>query len=113
MANLPNNLPITLDTDIASWRAAQTLSSNPYATGQRIVKISLVVAANTSSAGTVSITDPNSGQVLYPPQVVSASVPVGSVLYTDNLDSQALQWRDFAVAGLTATGTRLYIWYRA
>lgn len=113
MANQPNALPIALDTDVASWRAAQTLSSNTYATGLRIVKIVLVVASTTSSAGPVTITDPNSSQSLYPPMTVAASIPVGGVLYTDNLDDNPLQWRDFAAAGLTATGTRIYIWYRA
>ena len=114
MANDYNSLPVLVDTDISTgWRANQTLSSNTYATGLRIVKIALVVASTTSSAGTVTITDPNDSTVLYPPMTVAASIAVGNVLYTDNLDSQALQWRDFNVTGVTATGTRLYIWYRA
>ena len=113
MANSLNSLPVLVDTDLASWRESQTLSLNTYATGLRIVKIELVVAAATSSAGTVTIADPIDGTVLYGPMSVDAAVPVGTILFTDNLDTQALMWRNFNVAGVTATGTRLYIWYRA
>jgi hypothetical protein len=114
MANSYNSLPILVDTDISTgWRANQTLSSNTYATGLRIVKIALVVSSATSSSGTVTITDPNDNTKLYPPLQVAAGVAQNAILYTDNLDSQSLQWRDFNVTGVTATGTRLFIWYRA
>jgi hypothetical protein len=113
MSNVYNSLPILIDTDVSTgWRANQTLSHNTYATGLRITKIALAVGT-TSSAGTVTITDPIDGTILYGPMTVDASVAVGSILFTDNLDTQSLMWRDFNVTGVTATGTRLYIWYRA
>ena len=114
MANSYNSLPILVDTDISTgWRANQTLSSNTYATGLRITKIELVVAASGgSSAGVVTITNPEDSTKLYGPRAVVASAPQNDLLYTDNLDGNPLQWRDFNVTGVTATGTRLFIWYR-
>jgi len=104
-------MPVIVDTDFASFRAGQTLQTPGF--GVRVVKIALYVASGgASSAGAVTITEPNSGITLYPAMPVSASTPANTILFTDNLDSQELQWRDFAVTGLTATGTKLAIWYR-
>jgi len=108
MANNYNSMPISLDTDIASFGAAQTLQSKPF--GIRVWKIGLY-SVGTSTAGTVTVTEPNSGIALLGPMVVPASATAGTFLYYDN-PTQLLQWRDFAVTGLTATGTRLLIWYR-
>jgi hypothetical protein len=111
VANLLNQMPIIADTDFASFGAAQTLQTPAF--GVRITKIALVVlAGGSSSAGNVTITEPKSGITLYPPQNVSASTPANTILFTDNLDNQELTWRDFAVTGLTVTGTALYLWYR-
>lgn len=111
MANLFNQFPVVLDTDFSSFRAGQTLQSQAF--GLRVYKLSLVVApGGVSSAGSVTITAPSDSAALYPPMPVSASTPAKTILYTDNLDNQQLPWRDFAVTGLTATGTVLYVWYR-
>lgn len=111
MANSQNTMPIVDDTDFASWRAAQTLvaqTSNALA-GIRPFKITLE-ANGTSVAGTVTITAPSDGIALYPPLLVPAGSTTGTVLYQDNIDTK-LNWRDFAITGLTATSTRIYIWY--
>lgn len=108
MANVYNSMPIALDTDVASFFAAQTLQKQIF--GLRVYKISLVAAAGTT-AGNVTITEPNSGIALYEPIAVAASLTAGATVVTDN-PTYPLQWRDFAVTGLTGTGTRLYIWYR-
>lgn len=108
MANSLNSLPITVDTDLTSFGAAQTLQAKPF--GLRVWKIALYANAVTT-VGTVSITEPNSGIPLVAPMVVSASSPIGTVLYYDN-PTQLLQWRDFKVTGLIATGTTLLVWYR-
>jgi len=109
MANSLNSLPITVDQDLASFGAAQTLQTAPF--GLRVWKIALSVSAATSSAGTVQVTEPNSGIPLLAPMLVPAASPIGTVLYYDN-PTQLLQWRDFAVTGLTDTGTKLFVWYR-
>lgn len=113
MSNSYNTQPIVLDTDTTSWRQNQTLvsqSSNALA-GIRPFKITLE-AASATSAGTVTITAPSDGTPLYAPLSVSAAVPASTIIYSDNL-TQPLTWRDFAATGLTATATKLYIWYRA
>jgi hypothetical protein len=105
-------MPIILTADITSWRANQTLfqTTGPSVQGLRITKLALV-SNTTTSAGTVSITAPSDNAVLYPPLSIAASIAVNNVLYTDEPED-ALDWRDFAVSGLTATGTTLYLWYR-
>lgn len=108
MANSLGSMPLTVDTDIASFGAAQTLQNTPF--GIRVWKMALV-ATTTTSAGTVTVTEPNSGIPLLAPMVVGPGATVGTTLYYDN-PTQLLQWRDFAVTGLTATGTRLFVWYR-
>lgn len=108
MANNLNSLPILIDTDIASFGAAQTLQASPF--GLRVWKIALYAAASTT-AGTVTITEPISGIPLMAPMVVASGIAAGTLLYYDN-PTQLLQWRDFAVTGVTATGTKLMVWYR-
>lgn len=108
MANSLNSLPIEVDTDIASFGAAQTLQAQPF--GLRVWKIALVAAAATT-AGTVTVVEPKSGLVLLGPMLVPAASPAGTILYYDN-PTQLMQWRDFACSGLTSTGTRMFIWYR-
>ena len=112
MANDYNSMPVIIDTDMVSgWRALQTLQTP--GSGVRVTKIVLAVGTGgASSAGSVSFADPVDSTVLYPPLAVTASVPAGSVLYTDNLDNQELTWRDFKITGVTATGARVFLWYR-
>lgn len=109
MSNLPNAQPASFDTDIASYRAAQTLQTP--GTGVRVNKIRLV-AAGTTSVGSVSITDPRDNTVLYPPIPVSAGVTAGTIIWSDFVDNQTLTWRDFKIVGLTASDTRLFLWFR-
>ncbi len=113
MANALTSLPMVLDTDITTWRNAASVKDIGYATGIRIKKLILAVGASASTAGSVSITAPSDSSVLYPPLVVSASQAALTILYVDNpTDTEgALTWRDFAVTGLTATGTKLYLWW--
>lgn len=108
MANSLNTMPITVDTDLASFGAAQTLQAKPF--GLRVWKIALV-ATTATTAGTVTITDPTSNTPLVAPMLVTAAQTADTILYYDN-PTQLLQWRDFKVTGVTATGTRLFIWYR-
>lgn len=110
MANSYNSLPIVLDTDFTSFKSHQTLQTPGF--GIRVYKLALVVLhGGASSAGVVTITDPNDSTVLYPTMPVSVSTPADTIIFTDNIDTQ-LQWRDFSVTGLTATGTKLLVWYR-
>lgn len=108
MANSNNSMPILLDTDTNSWGKAQTLQATPF--GLRVWKIALFVNT-TSIAGTVNIVDPNDNTVLLAPMVVPAAGAAGTLYFYDN-PIQLLQWRDFKVTGLTATSTKLMIWYR-
>jgi hypothetical protein len=100
-------MPIRMDTD-ATWSQIQTLQAKPF--GLRVWKVMLVGGASPST-GPVTITEPNSGITLLQIQV-PATPTAGQTIYNDN-PTQLLQWRDFAVTGLTATGTVLYVWYRA
>lgn len=108
MANNYNSMPILITTDTASWFSGQTLQTQRF--GLRVWKIALVAGAG-ASAGTVTVTEPNSGIPLIAPMVVPATPAVGTIIYYDN-PTQLLQWRDFAVSGATATGTQFFVWYR-
>ena len=114
MANTLNALPMKIDTDITTWRNNAAIVAAGYKTGIRVKKIILAVATGgASSAGAVTITAPSDSAVLYPPLEVAASTAAGTVIYSDDLSDPlgALTWRDFAVTGVTATGTILYLWW--
>ena len=109
MANSLNSLPMIIDTDITSYR----LTTGERLQGIRVSKLVLVVdATGASTTGTVTITAPSDGSLLYPPLLVPAASPAYTVLYLDNPDPNApINWRDFAVTGVTATGTRLFLYW--
>lgn len=114
MANQPLNQPMTLDTDTTSWRNITAVKNAGYTTGIRVYKLVLVVGTGgASSAGTVTITAPSDSINLYPPLPVAASVGARSILYSDEPTEPlgTFTWRDFAVTGLTATGTVLYLYW--
>lgn len=109
MANTLNNYPIIIDTDLVSYRA-----SAPSLQGIRVQKLVLAVAAGGDSvAGQVTITAPSDSAILYPPIQVPTGQPAFTILFVDNptAPSSSLTWRDFAVTGVTGTGTRLFLWY--
>jgi hypothetical protein len=127
VANSYNSNPIILDTDISTgWRANQTLNTgnspatiqqpNPSARqwGIRPYKI-ILESAGVTSAGTVTIQDPIDSTVLWNAAVASAAGPSGTVIPNDRDDFEGTMplWRDFKVTGLTATVTKIYIWYRS
>lgn len=122
MANSYNTNPIILDTDIATgWRANQTLNTGsvPGYTasrqpGIRPTKIVLETNGATSGAGTVVVADPNfSTSVLWNSAVAaSATTQSGAILTREDFEDNFPGWRDFTVTGLTATVTKIYIWYR-
>lgn len=109
MANALNNLPAVIDTDITSWRTA-----SGYLQGARVIKITLVVGPDAaSSAGVVTITSPSDGSLLLYPLLVPAGQAAYTMLYNENQDVSGVEtWQDFAATGLTATGTRLFVWYK-
>jgi hypothetical protein len=100
---------MVLDTDMASYQAVQTLVAGSNPLGLKIKKIALY-SNSTSVAGTVSITDPITTNPLMAPMVVSAGQAAGTVLYFDEF-TNVLRWQDFKVTGLTATSTKLMIWF--
>ena len=114
MSNSLVSLPAIIDTDLVSWRNAASVVAAGYTTGVRIKKLVLAVGpGGASSAGTVTITAPSDSATLYPPIPVAASVAANSILVTDEPTDAlgTLTWRDFAVTGLTATGTRLFLYW--
>ena len=116
MANSLTALPIVIDSDITTFRnsAAVAATNCTQGCGIRVSKLTLSVGpGGVSSAGTVTITAPSDGAVLYPPLAIAAGIAANSILVTDEPTDTAgdLTWRDFAVTGLTATGTKLYLWY--
>jgi hypothetical protein len=105
---------MVLDSDITTWRNAAAIVAAGYQTGIRVFKLALVVGhGGVSSAGTVTITAPSDSSTLYPPMNVSAGIAADSILYSDEPTEAlgTLTWRDFAVTGLTATGTKLMLWW--
>jgi hypothetical protein len=102
-----------LDGDITTWRKAATVVSAGYTTGIRVQKLLLIVGASAASLGTVAITAPSDSAPLYPILSVAASTAANTELFLDSPTDTtgALTWRDFAVTGLTATGTKLWIWW--
>lgn len=114
MSNSLVTQPILIDTDIVSWRNSVAVKALGYTTGIRVTKLILSVGpGGTSTAGTVTITAPSDSAVLYPPLPVGATVAANTILFSDEpTDAKGtLTWRDFAVTGVTATGTKLYLWY--
>ena len=114
MANSLVANPMIIDTDITTWRGATAVKAAGYTTGIRVLKLVLAVAAGgSSSSGQVTITAPSDSATLYPPISVAASIAAYSILSTDEpTDTKGtLTWRDFAVTGVTATGTRLFLWW--
>jgi hypothetical protein len=114
MANKLVQQPIRVDGDITTWRSAAAVVAAGYTTGIRVLKMVLVVGTGgASSAGTVTITAPSDSAELYPPIPVPAGQAARAILYTDEPTSPSgtLTWRDFAVTGVTATGTVLYLWF--
>lgn len=111
MANNLSSNPIQITADIAGFQAAQTLRPGQKF-GLSVYKIELSVGSSASVAGTVTITDPITGRNLIPPITVAASVAANTALLDDDIVDMLL-WGDFAVTGVTATGTVLTIWYKA
>jgi hypothetical protein len=114
MSNALVQKPIVISADITTWRNAASVVAAGYTTGIRITKLVLAVGSSgASSAGTVAITAPSDSAVLYPTIPVAASIAANSILYTDEPTNAKgdLTWRDFAVTGVTATGTVLYLWF--
>lgn len=114
MANVLNALPMIIDTDITTWRNDAAIVAAGYKTGIRVKKLVLSVGSGSaSSAGTVTITAPSDSAVLYPTIPVAASIAANSILVTDEPTDAlgTLTWRDFAVTGLTATKTILYLYW--
>ena len=106
MANAYNN-PIILDTDITSYRTAASVT-----TGIRVLKLVLAVGGSSSSAGNVAIVNPENSQTLYPTIPVANATAANTIILNDNPTGQGvMSWPDFKVTGLTATGTKLYIWF--
>lgn len=108
MANALNQKPIIIDTDITSYRTAASVTQ-----GVRVSKLVLAVGSGGASvAGNVTIAAPSGGITLYPPLAVLGSQPAHTILFVDDPTKPdgSLTWRDFAVTGVTATGTVLYLW---
>ena len=113
MSNALTQKPIIIDTDMTTFRGASAVTALGWTQGLRVTKLVLAVGGSAVSvAGTVTIQDPNNA-TLYPPLVVLASQAANTILYVDEPTEAtgALTWRDFAVTGVTATKTILYLWY--
>lgn len=113
MANSLTTQPMIVDTDITTWRGAAAITALGYKTGVRVQKLALVVASGgAATAGQVTITAPSDSSPLYFPLVVGTQGAY-TVIYESNPTDPhgSLAWRDFAVTGVTATGTRLYLWW--
>ena len=104
--------PIVIDTDITTYTGASAVKALGGVEGVRVSKIMLVVGSGSAaSAGQVTITAPSDSAVLYPPILVGSQAAY-TIILNDNLTDpkSSLTWRDFAVTGVTATKTVLYLW---
>lgn len=112
MANDVTDIPMIFDTDFASF---QGISGAPKKNVRVRRMVLSVGAGGVSSAGTVSIAINAAGsRLLYPPMTVAAGIAANQILVTDGpwTWDDTLTWPDFAVTGLTATATRLFVWLR-
>lgn len=103
-----------IDTDITTWRNDADIIAAGYQTGIRVFKLVLAVGdGGTSTSGSVTITAPSDNSILYPPIAVDGSTAASTIILNDEpTDTKGtLTWRDFAVTGVTATGTRLLLWW--
>jgi hypothetical protein len=113
MANALTQKPIIIDTDITTYRADASVVALGGAEGVRVTKLILAVGTGAVSvAGTVTITAPSDSITIYPPIPIPAGQSARTILYTDEpTDAKgSLNWKDFAVTGVTATKTVLYLW---
>ena len=113
MANVLTQKPILIDTDITSFRNDASVKALGWTQGVRVTKLVLAVGSGAAAvAGNVTITAPSDSAVLYPTLAVTGGQAANSILFVDNptAPTSALTWRDFAVTGLTATKTVLYLW---
>jgi hypothetical protein len=113
VANKLLNQPMIVDTDITTWRNAAAVVAAGYTTGIRVQKIALVVdAGGAATAGEVTITAPSDSSLLYFPILVGTQAAYTTIYESNPTEPYgSLAWRDFAVTGVTATGTRLFIWW--
>jgi hypothetical protein len=108
MANSYTTQPMVFDTDITSYRTAANAAN-----GVRVEKLALVVATGgAATAGVVTITLPSArgGSALYFPILVGTQAANTTILNDNPSGQSILTWTDFAITGLTASGTKLYIW---
>jgi len=113
MSNSLVTKPLIISSDLTSYRNDSTVKALGGGQGVRVQKLILAVGTGASStAGSVTITAPSDSATLYPPLEVIGSEPAGTILCVDNptAPNSSLTWRDFAVTGVTATGTVLYLW---
>ena len=114
MSNSLSAYPIVIDTDITTFLGAAAVTSTncTQGCGIRVKKLKLV-NGSAPITGAVTITAPSDGSSLYPPILVPATPVANAVVVDDNPTDVYgdLTWRDFAVTGVTATGTKLYLWY--
>lgn len=106
MANVVTQKPLILDTDFADFTAV-----SGFLTGSlplRVRRIALVAGAS-AAAGTVAVTDKLSGAALLAPMLASAAAQ-NTIEYADDFGGVTQLWPNFAVSGLTASGTKLYVW---
>ena len=114
MANVLTQKPIIIDTDITTFTGAAAVVALGGLKGIRVTKLVLAVGSGSvTSAGTVTLTAPSDNAVLYPTIPIAAGIAANTVLYTDEPTNAKgdLTWRDFAVTGVSATKTILYLWY--
>jgi hypothetical protein len=109
MANQLSSVPIVLDTDLPSFMAVQTLRPGQK-WNMNISKMALEANGATSS-GSVTVTDPVSGRFILAPMLIPAGDASEFIVFLDDISSP-IPATDICVTGLTATGTKLYLWYR-
>jgi hypothetical protein len=121
MSNLFNNLPVWIDTDTSTsantnWRgsAGCTLAGigNHGIKPTRIMVLP-AVSGTAITAGTITVTDPQSSTMLLAIPIVLPSASEPFEILQILLEQTATPWRDFVVTGLsTSTKAALQIWYR-
>ncbi|MGA2857575.1 MAG: hypothetical protein ABSE40_11940 [Candidatus Sulfotelmatobacter sp.] len=111
-----NPIVTVADSDTSSgWRSAVSYPSPGGGTKQwgiQVYKIALVANSASPAAAQVTISDPQSGTVLWSTANTVTSATIGQVLLNQDLTT-GMKWRDFKIVGLTAASCALLIWYRA
>lgn len=110
MANALTQQPLFLDTDqTVAYKSEPVVTAvNPNPLGFEVVNILINAPSGTSTAGTITVSD----AATTPINLLTVHITATTIFPIAFDYTVPLQWRNFKITGLTATGTTMQIWTR-